>query len=417
MTRREAEAKLSYSENLVQAKTRFLQSIGDASTAGSLASNYRDFEASLVASANDPSNTIRLDSVVSATESIASSLNRASAEVQAVREDADASLTSQVDDLNRLLKDVLETNVLLQKSSVSGNSTASLLDRQQSNIDEINNIIPVTVVKRSNDQVALFSKSGGVVFDGRPTVFEFNSSSTITQTMTFDSGALSGLIVNGVETRVGDGNSFFEGGALAADFEIRDSISVDFAGELDGLAEDLVLRFQDVSVDPSLSASDPGIFTNNGTVFAGPINNGLAGNLKINAALDPKLGGGSWRIRDGLNAATLGNPSQNQTIRNLETAMQSQRLAPTGLTVSRSLDASKFAAALSTSLSNSVAKGEDTVSVNSMQYSEQREAELSQIAVDTDQELQSLIQIETAYAANARVMSILDDLLKRLMEI
>ena len=44
-----------------------------------------------------------------------------------------------------------------------------------------------------------------------------------------------------------------------------------------------------------------------------------------------------------------------------------------------------------------------------------REIELSE-GVDTDQELQNLMLVERAYAANAQVLQTLDDLITRLLE-
>ncbi len=44
------------------------------------------------------------------------------------------------------------------------------------------------------------------------------------------------------------------------------------------------------------------------------------------------------------------------------------------------------------------------------------DSEANAIGVDTDSELQSLILVEQAYAANARVLSVIDDLLNLLLE-
>ena len=49
-------------------------------------------------------------------------------------------------------------------------------------------------------------------------------------------------------------------------------------------------------------------------------------------------------------------------------------------------------------------------------YSLLRAEELNAVGVDTDQEMQSLLIIEQAYAANARVISVLDGLMQKLLE-
>ncbi len=44
------------------------------------------------------------------------------------------------------------------------------------------------------------------------------------------------------------------------------------------------------------------------------------------------------------------------------------------------------------------------------------DSEANEIGVDSDRELQALMLIEQAYAANARVLSVMDGLLKLLLE-
>jgi flagellar hook-associated protein 1 FlgK len=45
-----------------------------------------------------------------------------------------------------------------------------------------------------------------------------------------------------------------------------------------------------------------------------------------------------------------------------------------------------------------------------------RDAEMRLTAVDTDAELRSILAIEKAYAANARVLQAVDEMLKRILE-
>ena len=45
------------------------------------------------------------------------------------------------------------------------------------------------------------------------------------------------------------------------------------------------------------------------------------------------------------------------------------------------------------------------------------EQETHEVGVDSDAELESLMLVEQAYAANARVLSVIDDLMKLLLEV
>ena len=58
---------------------------------------------------------------------------------------------------------------------------------------------------------------------------------------------------------------------------------------------------------------------------------------------------------------------------------------------------------------------DDEASFATAQLGTLRSMELEQ-GVDTDQEMQSLLQIETAYAANAKVISTIGDMMQTLLE-
>ena len=63
------------------------------------------------------------------------------------------------------------------------------------------------------------------------------------------------------------------------------------------------------------------------------------------------------------------------------------------------------------------ARAEGTTAYNAGQFDILRESELSITGVDTDYEMQQLLMIEQAYAANARVISTADQLMQTLLEI
>jgi flagellar hook-associated protein 1 FlgK len=59
---------------------------------------------------------------------------------------------------------------------------------------------------------------------------------------------------------------------------------------------------------------------------------------------------------------------------------------------------------------------EDRLAFESARWETLREKELT-YGVDSDQEMQTLMQIEQAYSANARVIQTLDSMIRTLMEI
>ena len=123
--------------------------------------------------------------------------------------------------------------------------------------------------------------------------------------MALTSGGLSGLTVNGNPVRTDSLRGALRGGSLSAQFEIRDELGVEAQAELDSVARDLIERFEDPALDPTLSPGDPGLFTDNGNAFDPLTEIGLSAWLRVNPDADPEQGGESWRLRDGLGEPVL----------------------------------------------------------------------------------------------------------------
>ena len=213
-----------------------------------------------------------------------------------------------VDDINRKIASLVPKGV-----DVTG-----LQDERQRIIDGIASIVPVRTVKREHDQVALYSANGGVLLDGK--VFELafdKAANVVTPDMSVgaglgalmqDQGAAGGPVAV-APARGG----LFDGGSLAALFEVRDRIVPEFDGEVDRYANDLIERFRDLMPANALDASGEGLFVDGGP---GGLT-GLAGRIEINAAVDPNAGGAVWRLRDGLDAAMPGAEGDGTTLQAL----------------------------------------------------------------------------------------------------
>ena len=200
-------------------------------------------------------------------------------------------------------------------------------------------------------------------------------------------------------------------------FNTRDVDVPAFNAQVDALARDLVERFQDPAVDPTLLPTDAGMFTDSGAFFSVANENGLAGRLALNALVDPDQGGNAWTLRDGLNAAVQGPAGLNVTLRNLEAALQNTRAPSANLGITASMSASGFASELTSQAAFSSARADEDAAFSTAELSSLKEAETSRIGVDSDEQMQRLLEIEKAYAANARVMSVIDGLLGQLLEI
>ena len=84
-----------------------------------------------------------------------------------LRTEADAEIARQVGQVNDALAAIDDINKKIATLAPKGVDVTGLQDERNRLIDGIASIIPVKVVKRDGDQVALYAQNGGVLLDGR----------------------------------------------------------------------------------------------------------------------------------------------------------------------------------------------------------------------------------------------------------
>jgi flagellar hook-associated protein 1 FlgK len=232
--------------------------------------------------------------------------------------------------------------------------------------------------------------------------------------MTQASGGLSGLTLNGKPISTASEGGLISGGSLTAQFAIRDELAPQAQSQLDAVARDLVQRFADPAVDPSLAVGAAGLFTDDGSAFVASEEAGLAQRLKINAAADPAQGGALWRLRDGLAATSAGSVGNSKLLSSLQAALVAPRAPVSGGFMAGARSFATLSADMVSGIASARVTAESEASFASARLDTLRGQELEG-GVDTDQEMQSLLLIEQAYAANAKVISTIGDMIQTLL--
>jgi flagellar hook-associated protein 1 len=159
-----------------------------------------------------------------------------------------------------------------------------------------------------------------------------------------------------------------------------------------------------------------GLFTDDGAAFDSLNEIGLAGRLMLSAAVDPAAGGDLSRFRDGLAAVIPGNLGDSALLTRMAAALSQKRSPVSGTFSTAQVSTSDLAGALASLNSSARIDAEQNQAFATGRLQEFRVAELA-TGVDTDQELQHLLLIEKAYAANAKVISTADEMLTTLLGI
>ena len=411
--RRLADAALTSQQETVSTLNRLEQNLGGPNASANLVAKLAAFETALISATADPASETRLASVVSRLGDITATLQSNTRDIQSHRQEADAEIANSVEQLNTSLKQVERLNADIVRMRSAGQDVSALLDARQVAVDEIAKIVPIRQVDHDNGTVGLTTTSGTTLLGSRAVEFGFEATPTITADMTLASGALGGIRLDGVPLDATTGGGRLSGGALGAAFTLRDETLVGLQQSLDEVAVDLIARFEDPATDPTLNAGDLGLLTDEGNPLDLSDVAGLAGRIAVNSAVDPNSGGELRLLRDGLNAATAGPSGNAAQLNNWLDALGVARADAAGVsTRSAAGRVSDFTAKIGTARLTA----EEQLSFTAARWDTIKSAELAN-GVDTDIELQTLMRIEQAYAANAKVLEAADFMMQRLMEI
>ena len=410
--RRIADGAAAADERRTETLAIVESAIGGPDSQDGLAARFVAVESALIAATADPASETRLARIVQAMSELTKGLNQASATVQNERARADADIEHSVAFLNRSFKRVQDLNDDIARAVIAKRDPSALIDERQIVIDKISEIVPTKEISRPHGRVALWSAGGMELVDGRAITLRFDAKATITPEMSIESGELAGISIAG-EPLTNGGLGRLTGGRLEALFNLRDRALANHQSNLDDIAEDLIVRFSDQGVDPTVPTGETGLFKETFLANSPSDTIGIARRIGLDSRIDPKNLAEYWRARTGINSSDEGEPSEvKQLLRYLEAFSEPLSLGSADkqlTTFDRIILASETA-------SSEWYLSEERASFSAARRASLREAEFGD-GVNTDAELQALITIEQAYAANARVLEVVEQMMRKLMEI
>lgn len=220
---------------------------GKPGTTGSLDSVFAEFESSLTSLSTSPDNFATRAETVQKAQVMAETLNRYTSDIQSLRREIESKLATAVDDINTQLSSLEKINNRLIDKGIDPASRATLLDQRDRLVGSLSQQLDLRVSYRSDDTVALMTRSGVGVLDGRASVLSFESAGTLSALSQFNRddtlngvGKLtmrtsSGMAIDLVKQNV------LTSGELAGLVELRDNQLVQAQDQLDTIAASLAL--------------------------------------------------------------------------------------------------------------------------------------------------------------------------------
>ncbi len=387
-SRRDAQSQAAGSAVTDAVLQRTLSAFGEPGDQTGIFGSLARFEGDLQTLRSTPESAAAQSIAVDSLKDFAGALSRAAQDLQGERTNADAQVANDVANVNKLAEELFSLNGQIRKSHSAAADTASLLDQRDQLIDSISEVLPVQADYEDSGAVRLQTRTGLNLVGPTVNAIEFTQSVRIgaADLPTDQGGRLSVPTLNGQPLSPGSGVHALTGGRLAANIDLRDNQIPQQAASLDDFAFDLASAFD--------GAGEPLLL--DGLYAVDPLNKtGLAERIIVNPLVDPARGEEASRLRDGVAAAVPGAPGNDTVLTNLTNALApfADRL---GEVISEASSASFRASRIHTG--------------NTAREVSLVEADTAHSAVDLDNELQSLLQIEQAYAANARVIQTINDM-------
>ena len=415
-----ANSSSTASQALLDGLNRLQDTVGDTADGTSPAAKIAALSTALQAYANAPSDASLGQAAVAAAQSVASALNTATQTVTTVRNDADTAMVSSVDQLNSLLTQFQALNTRAVKETYAGADATDALDQRDAVLDQISQEIGVTVVRRNNNDVALYTDSGVVLFDKTARTVSMTHSATLTPGATGNPVLVDGVPVTGANSPMP-----ISSGRLAGLATLRDETAPTYQAQLDEMARGLVEGFAESDQSGGGGPDRTGLFTWSGgpaIPASGTLSSGIAATLKVNPAVVAAQGGITIKLRDGgingsaykYNAAGAASYSDRLSglVDSLDTAGSFS--AASGLDASASL--TDFAAASVGWLEDQRQTTSNTVDYQSALLSKVQTSLSNAVGVNLDDEYAQQLQLEQSYQASSKLITVVNSLFQSLLD-
>ncbi|MCA3393196.1 MAG: flagellar hook-associated protein FlgK [Roseomonas sp.] len=423
MNRRKSELSAAELRDTVLA--RIDEAHGDPAKSEGLGDLVGKLRTSFIELRTDPSQVVKQQAVVlNAAKNLVNRFNDLSRVVQEARQSAQDGIVSEVKLINSTLREIATLTRSIVEQKGAGQPTADIEDKRDLAIAQLSEIIAFKVVRQENGGLVLLG-AGGVTLplSENADALSVPSAFLTPQAYYGGVGTIPPITLSGADVTTG-----LKGGRLGEYIKLRDETLPRYQAELDIAAAEIADRFEEeglrlftdpAGVGPAFSGPDPNL------AYAGGAQIGFAGRIEVSSVVraDVRL------LRDGTHATggftpnPVGGPAGFTILmdRILDHSFgatnslganwggfRTSGLGPDGALSSpfgTPQTIEDYAVILTAShTSDSAAAG--SVLENTRQLSEALETRFTrQSRVDVDSEMASLIQLQNAYAANARVMS------------
>ncbi|MEQ1944689.1 flagellar hook-associated protein FlgK [Mesorhizobium sp. VNQ89] len=365
-----------------------------------------------------PSNKNLAENTLDAARQVVRTLNDGTTAIQSFRTAADQEIGTAVNELNDLLSQLETANNAVVTGTRTGKDTSDVLDQRDAIVKKIAEYVPVSTYTRADNDLVVLTKDGSMLFETVPRKVSFTPSGVYAPGTTG-----SKVYIDGVPVALGTGGNTDASGRLAGMIQLRDGVTTTMQSQLDEVARGLITAFSETSPGGVLP-NQTGLFTWSGgpaVPAAGTLVTGLAGQIRLNPALDSAQGGNPELLRDGgaNGAGYVHNTGNNAAYSSLLIGYGERLDAPMTFDPAAGLESSSTLGDYATSsigwfdgLRKSASSAADSKEALAVRTAE---ALSNETGVNIDQEMSLLLDLEHSYEASSRLIRAVDEMFAALL--
>lgn len=236
----------SYADASAQLYQQLQQIYGTPNSSTSFDAIYNNFTNALQALAANPASSAEQSGVIGAAQELTQNLNGMTSTIQQLRTQAEQGIADDVQSANSLVAQIAQINAQLETTSATTSSGAVLQDQRDQDITQLAQMMNVTVVRNSNNQISVFTGTGQQLVSGTQAAqLSFDNAGTLsatslwsadpsedgvgTITLTSPGGTTTDLLATGA----------IQSGQIAAYVQMRDTVLPQAQNQLDELANQM----------------------------------------------------------------------------------------------------------------------------------------------------------------------------------
>ncbi|MDR3587740.1 MAG: flagellar hook-associated protein FlgK [Desulfosporosinus sp.] len=359
---------------------------------------------------NNPTDSGTRSVVVQRAKTLTDGLHSISAQISDLQNNIESNVKTQIPLINNYASQIKDLNGQIKQAEASGDQPNDLYDSRDNVVDQLAKLVNVKVTETPDSSFSSGKVSNYKIEIGDPpqTLVDggaVNQLVGVTQaTGLGGSATTAGNEITTVQWANGTPLKFGQdGGALQANIETRDTDLTTLQGKYDDLATGIVTAVNDIYGSGTGAGAGAEFFDNSSPVTASNIS------VSTSTATDNIIGTGS--SGDGSIAAAISSLSSGWS--NLTDTATNSDLTDMKTKYGTSLG--DFYGATVTQLGADVQQATSQKSAEDALVTNATNQRESTSGVSLDEEMTNLLQFQKSYAAAARMVTMMDDMLSTLM--